>query len=266
MAIAVVVALLILGSVLFHLLSPWYFPEIASNWGSIDTAIDVTFWVTGAVFVAVNGFMVYAIVKYRQGQRPRADYEPENARLEKHLTIWTAVGIAALLAPGLYAWSQFVTIPQEAAVVEALGTQWQWAYRFPGRDGVLGTTEVRFVNANNQFGINPEDPYGRDDVLVADPTMHLPMGQPIKMVLRSHDVLHDFFVPEFRARMNLVPGLVTYFWFTPTREGEFEVYCAQLCGSGHYAMRGSVVVEDRAAFDAWLGAQPTFASPVASAQ
>ena len=125
---------------------------------------------------------------------------------------------------------------------------------------------VRHVNDTNPFGINPDDPYGRDDVLVSDSTVHLPIGKPVKMVLRSHDVLHDFFVPEFRARMNLVPGLITYFWFTPTRNGEFEVLCAQLCGVGHYAMRGTVLIEDQAAFDTWLAAQPTFAPPVASLQ
>jgi len=122
---------------------------------------------------------------------------------------------------------------------------------------------VRFINDNNPFGINPDDPYGRDDVMVQDSEVHIPIGSPIKMVLRSNDVLHDFFVPEFRARMNLVPGLITYFWFTPTREGTFEVLCAQLCGVGHYAMRGTVVVDNQETFDAWIAQQPVFA-PVAA--
>ena len=97
MPIAIVVGVLIAASVLFHLLSPWYFTPIASNWASIDTAVDITFWVTGAVFVAVNSFMVYALVRYRQRKGSRAHYEPENAKLERRLTVWTAVGIAALL-------------------------------------------------------------------------------------------------------------------------------------------------------------------------
>jgi cytochrome c oxidase subunit 2 len=266
MAIAIVVAVLMVGSVLFHLLTPWYLTPIASNWQSIDTALDVTFWVCGAVFVAVNSFMIWCVWKFRADRGGKADYEPENAKLEKHLTLWTAVGIAALLAPGLYAWALFVEVPANAAVVEAIGTQWQWTYRFPGRDNILGATEIRFVNDQNPFGVNPDDPYGRDDVLVQDSEVHLPIGAPIKMVLRSNDVLHDFFVPEFRARMNLVPGLTTYFWFTPTREGTFEVLCAQLCGVGHYAMRGTVVIDNRETFDAWLGQQPTFAPLAASLQ
>jgi cytochrome c oxidase subunit 2 len=88
--------------------------------------------------------------------------------------------------------------------------------------------------------------------------MHLQLNQPVQLLLRSKDVLHDFYVPPFRARMNLVPGMVTRFWFTPTRAGRYDILCAQLCGVGHYNMRGYVVVEDKAAYDAWLSKQPTF--------
>ena len=210
MPIAIAVAVLMVASVLFHLVTPWYFTPIASNWTSIDNAVDITFWVTGAVFVAVNSFMVYVLIRYRQREGSRAHYEPENATLEKRLTLWTAVGIAALLAPGLYAWSQFVNIPDNASVLEAVGQQWEWSFRFPGKDGVLGTADIQYVDDNNPFGLNPNDPYAKDDVLVADNTVHIPIGKPIKMVLRSKDVLHDFFVPQFRARMKLVPGIVTY--------------------------------------------------------
>ncbi len=264
MPIAIVVAALIVASVVFHLLSPWYFTPIASNWSLIDTAVDITFWVTGAVFVAINFFMVYALIRYRKREGSKAHYEPENATLEKRLTLWTAVGIAALLSPGLYAWAQFVNIPTDASVFEADGQQWQWSFRFPGKDGVLGTTDAQFIDDNNPFGLNPNDPYGKDDVLIADNTVHVPIGKPIKVVLRSRDVLHDFFVPEFRARMNLVPGLVTYFWFTPTKIGKFEIMCAQLCGVGHYTMRGFVIVDDPRTFDAWLKKQPTYTQSVAA--
>lgn len=264
MRIAYVVGALIIGSVLFHFITPWYFLPLASNWSSIDLAIDITFWVCGIVFIAINGFMVYCLVKYRHRDGIKAHYEPENAKLETQLTLWTAVGIVALLAPGLYAWNQFVNIPEEAQVVEAVGQQWAWSYRFPGEDGVLGTTEVRYIGGTNPFGINPDDPYGRDDILVQDSTVHIPEGGPLKFVLRSKDVLHDFFVPEFRARMNLVPGLITYFWFTPTKVGTYEILCAQLCGTGHYGMRGIVVVDEQDDFENWLSEQPTFASTVAA--
>ncbi|MEQ1354637.1 MAG: c-type cytochrome, partial [Candidatus Acidiferrum sp.] len=102
-------------------------------------------------------------------------------------------------------------------------------------------------------------PKGQDDVLISSPELHLPVGKPVKVELRSIDVLHDFTVPQFRAKMNMVPGLVTYMWFTPTRTGDYDVYCMQLCGIAHFAMRGKVVVDDEPAFKTWLASNPTFA-------
>jgi cytochrome c oxidase subunit 2 len=140
-----------------------------------------------------------------------------------------------------------------------VGQQWQWAFRFPGRDGVLGAAAVRHMTPDNPLGLDPLDPFGRDDVLIETNELHLPAGKPVKMVLRSKDVLHDFYVPEFRAKMDLVPGLATYFWLIPTVKGRFDILCAELCGTGHHQMRGTVVVEPKRDFDAWLSQQVSFA-------
>ncbi|MEO8303842.1 MAG: c-type cytochrome [Betaproteobacteria bacterium] len=259
MAMAVVLVLLVVGSVAFHLWSPWYFTPIASNWTNIDETVSLTFWVTGIVFVVVNVFMAYCVLRYRKGKVKGAHYEPENKKLEGWLIGITSVGVAALLTPGLFAWAKFVEVPKDASAFEVVGRQWYFNYRFPGADGVLGTVDARFVTDANPFGVNPDDPRGKDDILVASPELHLPIGKPIKADLRSIDVLHDFTVPQFRAKMNMVPGLVTYVWYTPTRAGTYDVFCEQLCGIAHYAMRGKVIVEDETAFKAWLGAYPTFA-------
>jgi cytochrome c oxidase subunit 2 len=266
MVVAICIALLVIGSILFHLLNPWRMTPIASNWGSIDDALKITLYICAVAFIALNLFMAWAIWRYRHRAGNRAHYEPENARLEKRLTVFTAVGIAGMLAPGLLAWSQFVTVPANAAVVEAVGQQWQWTFRYPGGDGVLGTTAIAHVTPDNVFGINPRDPYGRDDILVDTNELHLPLGRPVKMVLRSKDVLHDFYVPQFRAKMDLVPGIVTYFWLTPTVTGSYDILCAELCGVGHHTMRGTVVVEKPAAFDRWLSEQMTFGQQLALAQ
>lgn len=265
MAIAIVIAALVLFSIAFQLLTPWWLTPLESNWGSIDTALGVTLWVCGLVFVALNVFLAFSIFRYRHREGHRAHYNPESVALERRLTVWTAVGIAALLAPGLIAWKEFVTVPKDALVFEAVGQQWQWTFRFPGKDGVLGTVNSRRVTPDNPFGLNPDDPFARDDILVEDSEVHLPRGRPIKVVLRSKDVLHDFFVPQIRSKMDLVPGMVTYFWFTPARKGKFEILCAELCGVGHYTMRGAMVVDDPPGFDAWLGQQPTFAQTMADA-
>lgn len=264
MAVAIAIALLVLGSIGFHAMSPWWRTPLASNWSSIDDALTITLWICAIAFISLNLFLAYAVIRYRHGRGGRAHYEPENARLERRLTFWTAVGIAGMLAPGLLAWNRFVTVPKNAAVVEAVGQQWQWGFRFPGADGVLGTSNVSHITPDNPFGINPLDPYGRDDVLIDGTELHLPVGKPVKMLLRSKDVLHDFYVPEFRAKMDLVPGIVTYFWLTPTRPGTYEILCAELCGIGHYMMRGTVVVEPEKDFRAWLARQPTYAQLAAA--
>jgi len=263
MVLAIALVLLVVGSLLFHFLSPWYFTPIASNWGMIDHTVTITFWVTGIVFVAINLFMAYAVIRYRYRKGKRAEYAPENKKLEAWLVAVTTVGVVAMLAPGLFVWAKFVEVPQDAAVFEALGKQWHWSFRFPGKDGVLGTVGARYVSDKNPFGMNPNDPNGKDDVLVTSPEVHLPVGRPVKALLRSIDVLHDFAVPQFRVKMDLVPGLVTYIWFTPTRTGEFDLLCEELCGLAHFTMRGRVVVEEEKAFQAWLSRYPTYAQSTA---
>lgn len=260
MALAVVLILLVIGTVLFHFLSPWWFTEIASNWTTVDETVQVTFWVTGIVFVAVNLFLAYAIIRYRHGKGGKAHYEPENRRLEWGLTIVTSVGIAAMLAPGLAVWAKFVTVPEDAATVEVLGQQWSWSYRFPGRDRIFGKSDAQLISLDNPFGMSPDDPAGEDDILVASPELHLPLNRPVKLELRSKDVNHQFAVPQFRVKMDMVPGMVTYFWFTPTRTGEFDALCEQLCGMAHFAMRGRVIVEEQQQFERWLASHPTFAN------
>ena len=259
MPIAIALILLSLGSVLFHFLSPWYFTPIASNWGTIDTTIGITFWVTGSVFVAVSLFMAWAVVRYRHREGGRATYQPESKKLEWWLLVLTAGGVAAMLAPGLLVWADVIHVPQNARVVEVMAQQWHWGYRLPGKDGKLGTVDSRFVTDANPFGMNPADGHGADDVLVASPELHVPLGQPVKLLLRSKDVLHNFSIAQIRVKMDMVPGLVTYVWFTPTRTGSFDLLCEELCGIGHFAMRGRLVVDEPAEYQAWLDRQSTFA-------
>src|SRR3989441_949309 len=171
MVMAVALVLLVVGTILFHFLSPWWFTPIASNWKMMDDTVNITFVVTGIVFVAVNLFMAYAVFLYRHRQGRRAEYSPENKKLEWWLTIVTSLGVAAMLAPGLFVWAKFVTVPKEATVVEVVGQQWTWSYRFPGRDGVLGSTDARLITPDNPFGIDPKDPKGADDILISGPEL-----------------------------------------------------------------------------------------------
>jgi cytochrome c oxidase subunit 2 len=263
MVIAIILIVIVVASLLFHFINPWHPPALASNWKQMDDTLTITFVITGIFFVILNLFLVYVIWRFRRRGKSATEavaYQPVNHKLERWLTAITTVGIVALLAPGLKVYAEYVSPPKDALEVEVLGSQWQWRYRFPGADGKLGATDPRFVTPANPFGLDPDDAGGQDDALVDASELHLPLNQPIKILLRAHDVLHDFYVPPFRARMNMVPGLVTTFWFTPTQAGRFEAMCAQLCGVGHANMRGLVVVEEAPAFQAWLQTKPSFAA------
>ncbi|GGA52823.1 cytochrome c oxidase subunit II [Pelagibacterium lentulum] len=259
MLVALMMVLVVVGSIVFHFLSPWWFPPLASNWGYIDDTTVLTFAITGAVFAAVVLFMAYCLYRFRHKEGNKATYEPENRRLEVWLISLTTGGVIAMLAPGLFVWAQFISVPDDAMEVEVIGQQWLWNYRLPGEDGRLGAADNRFVTFDNPLGISPHDPAGQDDLVVIGSDLYLPVDRPIRFALRSVDVLHNFYVPEFRAKMDMIPGSSTYFWATPTKVGTYEILCAELCGVGHSYMRGIVHVVTQEEYDDWLVLQRTFA-------
>jgi len=265
MAMAIILVLIVIASVLFHLLAPWHAAPPASNWGSIDTTLFITLIISGIFFIAVTLFMAVALIRFRHKEGGRAAYQPESKKLETWLIIVTSIGIAAMLAPGLVVYDDFIRVPKNAYELEVVAQQWQWAFRFPGQDGKLGKSDIKFVDSVNPLGLDPKDSAGQDDVLIRSNEVHLPLDQPVKVLLRSKDVLHDFYIPQIRSKMDMVPGMVSYFWFTPTVIGKYEILCAEYCGVGHYNMRGYMIVEERTAFEQWLNSQPTFAQTLTTA-
>jgi len=262
--VAIIFVLVIIASIIFHIWTPWWWTPVASNWGNIDSTLLLTFWVTGAVFVAVCLFMSYCVWRYRYRPDRKAEYKPEDKKLEIRLTVLTALGVVALLAPGLVVWNKYVSVPENALKIEVVSYQWGWNYRLPGDDGILGTTDIALINDENPYGLNLEDPNSKDDILIMDADLHLEINQPVKIELRSYDVLHNFYVPQFRAKMDTLPGIITYYWFTPIKTGEFEILCAEYCGTGHYAMRGKVLVDEKADYSNWLAKQITHEKMFAS--
>ena len=258
MAVAIVILLIALGSIAFHFWSPWWWTPIASNWQGMDDTILLTFWITGFVFVAICAFVAYCVWKYRYQKNRIAEYKPEDKKLETRLILITTLGVIALLAPGLLVWNNYISVPDNAYKVEVVAYQWGWKFRLPGKDGILGKTDIKFINDENPFGLNLEDSYGKDDLLVDEGELHLLLDRPVKFELRAIDVLHNFYVPQFRGKMDMVPGMITYYWITPTRIGEFEILCAEYCGTGHYAMRGLVIVDKEKEYNKWEAKQITF--------
>ncbi|UVE17872.1 c-type cytochrome [Pseudomonas sp. LS44] len=265
MAIAIILILIVVASVLFHIFAPWHLTEPASNWGSIDTTLFITLVLSGIFFIAIVGFMAVALIRFRHRKGNRAIYQPESKKLEWWLIAITSVGIAGMLAPGLVVYNDFVQVPKTAYELEVVAQQWQWTFRFPGQDGKLGKSNIKLMDAVNVFGLDPKDLAGQDDVLIRSNEVRLPLDQPVKVLLRSKDVLHNFYIPQIRSKMDMVPGMVSHFWFTPTKTGKFEIMCAEFCGIGHYNMRGYMIVEEQRAFTQWLSSQPTFAQTLAIA-
>ena len=266
MFVAIILVLVTVGSVAFHFWSPWWWTPVASNWGGMDDTIILTFWITGAVFVAICLFMAYCVWRYKYQEGRRAEYKPEDKKLEFRLTWLTTLGVIALLAPGLLVWNQYVTVPKDAMKLEVLAYQWSWKYRLPGEDGKLGKTDIKYITDENPFGLILDDPNAKDDILVDSDELHLQLNKPVKFELRSLDVLHNFYVPQFRGKMDIVPGMVTYYWLIPTRTGDFEVLCAEYCGTGHYAMRGRVIVDDESNYNEWISKQITFKKMLAESK
>jgi cytochrome c oxidase subunit II len=253
----------IVGSVLFHIFTPWWWTDIASNWGAMDDTINLTFWIGGGVFILVCLFMIYCMLKFSYKEGRKVEYKPEDHKLEKILTIVTTIGVVALLAPGLVVYNQYINTPKNALNIEVMAWQWGWQYRLPGEDGKLGTTQVAKITDENPFGINLDDEYGKDDILIQSDELHLKKNKPVKILLRSVDVLHNFYVPQFRAKMDAIPGIISYYWFEPNKIGEYEVLCAEYCGVGHYAMRAKVVVDNDQNYENWLSEQEMFSDYVA---
>src|SRR2546425_7940120 len=154
MITALILVLVALGSVLFHILSPWWWTPIASNWGYIDSTINLTFWITGGVFTAIVLFMAYCVFRFRHQPGRRAVYDPENKKLEWWLTIVTAVGVGAMLAPGLFVWNQFVTVPQGASEAEVIGQQWRWSFPPSGEERRAGPSDAHYVSSYKPFGLD----------------------------------------------------------------------------------------------------------------
>jgi cytochrome c oxidase subunit 2 len=208
--------------------------------------------------VALGLFLVYCLWNYQYKRNRRAEYKPEDKSLEAKLVVVSAIAVVALLTPGLFVWNDYIKVPKDAVKVEVLSYQWGWNFRLPGEDGALGKTSIHNITDDNPYGLDLNDPNGKDDLLVQDADLHLQVGVDVEFLLRSIDVLHNFYIPEFRAKMDMVPGLVTYYWITPTKTGEYEILCAELCGTGHYAMLGTVVVEEESDYSNWLAQQTSF--------
>jgi cytochrome c oxidase subunit 2 len=256
--LAVAVALIVINIITVFLTvgKVWWFAPLASNWGSLDTLIIISFVVSGIVFVVVNLFMAYSVYYHRTHPGRKAFFFEDSPKLEWSLIGITTVGIVGLLAPGLYYYGVLISMPKESHIVEVLTQQWLWSYRYPGADGKFGASNILNYTPDNPFGLDKNDPAGQDDIVAIGQPLKLPVNKPVVLHLRSNDVLHAFYVPEFRNKQDIVPGMVTKMWFTPTKTGNYQTICTEYCGMGHYAMVGQVEVVEASAYQEYLDQAP----------
>ncbi len=270
------IAFLIAGLVGVWWCNKLYYPKTLFPQGSasaegenIDTMLWITISVTGLVFFITQILLFWFSFRYQESDKRKAYYFTHNNKLE---LIWTgipAIVLTVLVVFGLKYWFTFTSdAPKNSQLIEITGHQFGWEMRYPGRDGTLGRKNFKLTDAaqNNPLGVDWADPASHDDIHVAT-TMHVVVNKPVKLVINSQDVIHDVGLPHFRMKMDAVPGTPTTLWFTPiyttaqmrerTANPDFtyEISCDQMCGRGHYTMRGIIVVETQQEFDGWMATQ-----------
>ena len=232
-----------------------WLPPLKSERGAIDSALWITLVVTGAVFIATNLVLAYFSWRYQDHPGAQASYWHDDPRLEWSWTLATAAIMAVFLFKALGLWASIQSpAPKDALVVEVTGQQFRWVIRYPGKDGAFGKTDFRKASGDNEkayIGVDTTDPAAADDVILVN-QLYLPQGRPVVARIRSTDVIHSFFLPNFRVKQDAMPGMSIDTWFTPKETGDFEIACAELCGLGHYRMRGDVHVVPQAEFESAL--------------
>lgn len=217
----------------------------------IQHLFDIILAIILVAFVLVHLLLGYFIIRHRRRGREQALYFPHHTGLEVTYTVIPAVVMVALSVAGMVLWSRIhAPASEEAFVVEVRGEQFGWSARYPGPDGKLGRVDNRILRP---FNVDPDDPAGRDDVI--SPEIYLVANRPNRVLLRTRDVQHSFWVPAFRLKKDLLPGATTELVLTPTRTGEFDLACAELCGVGHYTMAGKVRVVSQEEFNRWIQQQ-----------
>jgi cytochrome c oxidase subunit 2 len=248
-----------IATVLIFAARVWWTSELASAHGqAIDDQLGLTLIIAGIVFLLVHLLLGLFVWRYRERRAAPALYWHDNPKLEVGWTIATAVVFIFLGVQGNRVWAGYFrqSVPSNAVTIEVTAQQFAWNFRYPGPDGRFGRTNPRLIDdsVGNYVGVDPEDKAGNDD-LVTQNVVAVPIHRGIVLSLRTKDVTHSFFVPQFRVKQDAVPGLTIPVSFTATKLGEYEIACAELCGMQHHKMRARLHVLSEADFEAWLKAR-----------
>jgi cytochrome c oxidase subunit 2 len=231
-------------------------PPNASEHGyQIDHILEFSHWFMGALFLGWSLFFIFVLFRFHKSRHPAADHQGVTSGISTHLE-FSVVLIEAVLLIGfaIPLWAKRVNqFPdtQNAILVHAVGQQFNWTFHLPGPDGEFGRRNIELVTNSNPLGLDPNDPAGKDDIVVPG-ELHAPIDRPLIIELSSKDVIHNFALPAMRIAQDAIPGSLIPMWFRPIKTGTYEVICGQLCGLGHYSMKGTLVVDSPADYQAWL--------------
>jgi len=231
-------------------------PPNASEHGyQIDHIIEFSHWFMAALFVGWSVFFIYVLVRFRKGRNPVADHEGVKSGISTHLE-FAVVLIEAVLLIGfaIPLWAKRVNqFPEDkdAIIVHAIGQQFSWNFHLPGPDGQFGKRDIGLLSNSNAVGLDSTDPAAKDDIVTLG-ELHVPVNRPVIIELSSKDVIHNFAVHPMRIAQDAIPGQIIPMWFKPIKTGSYEVVCGQLCGLGHYSMKGMLVVDNPEDYQAWL--------------
>lgn len=239
----------------------------------VDRMLYITLIITFIVFLITQIALFWFSFKYQESDNRKAFYYPHNNKLELIWTVIPAIVLTVIVGFGIFYWFKITgDAPKNSMEVEVVGKQFGWEFRYPGSDKVFGKKYFKNTNdaAGNPLGQLWDDPYNHDDVYTTG-EMHLVVNKPVKLIIGAKDVIHDVGLAHFRMKMDAVPGTPTTMWFTPTKTTKqmaqetgnpdfvYEISCDQMCGKGHYSMRGTIIVETQEEFDAWIaGKKPQY--------
>ena len=235
-------------------------PVAASTYASrVDSALNILHVGMVAIFVLWGVFFTYCLIRYRRNAQPVASHGSSKGGMISFAPdiMVLAFEIWLIFSLGMPIWSHIkeeFPPASESNHVNLIAEQFAWGFQYPGADNTFGKRDPLQISSANTIGIDANDPASKDDIITLN-ELHVPIGKPTLLQMTSKDVIHSFFVPEFRVKHDVVPGMNLPLWFQPLKAGRYEIGCAQLCGLGHYKMRGEVVAESDADFEAWKIAQ-----------
>jgi cytochrome c oxidase subunit 2 len=232
--------------------------EASTHAAEIDQMIVLVHWLMLVLFVGWGAYFVFVLFRFRKGANPKASYSGAKGKISKGTEVAVAlIEVLLLVFYAIPAWAKRVKAfpaENEAVVVRVVGEQFAWNVHYPGPDGKFGRTDISLVSADNPLGLDRKDPNAKDDITAVN-QLNLPVDRPVLVHLSTKDVIHSFGLFEMRVKQDAIPGMQIPVWFIPNRIGDYEIACSQLCGLGHYRMRGFVTIQSAADYQKWFDAQ-----------